>query len=265
MSVIENLAGISRWRLVGDELLRNISLGRLKPGDKLPAESDLASQYGVARQTIRRAIAHLQAEGLLQPERGRGTFVTDKVFEHRLSDGATIEQSLTDSGLSGSRLLEAVTIIAATPALAAALQIIPDSPVLYLRTVSAPHADPVATGRFYFPDRAMPALRNSLSALDAGDNPAREIAQALSLLCVEGYRRRDFRLRSRRPTTEEQTILHLGTDDHVVETEETCVDAKGRPIFHAAVSYNGSKVEFVIGEEHFLRPADQSAIAPANV
>ena len=60
-----------------EEFLRHeILSGRLKPGDQLPSEPDLASQHGMARMTARRAIEALMADGLLVRRRGRGTFVS---------------------------------------------------------------------------------------------------------------------------------------------------------------------------------------------
>lgn len=52
--------------------------GMLKPGDKLPTESSLMSQYGVSRTVVREAISHLQAAGLVQTRHGIGTFVLDR-------------------------------------------------------------------------------------------------------------------------------------------------------------------------------------------
>jgi len=43
---------------------------------RLPSEPDLAERYGVSRETIRRAVRMLAAEGRLQVSRGRGTFIT---------------------------------------------------------------------------------------------------------------------------------------------------------------------------------------------
>jgi len=49
---------------------------RLGPGDQLPSEPDLARQFGVATMTLRRAIALLIAEGVLERRHGCGTFVS---------------------------------------------------------------------------------------------------------------------------------------------------------------------------------------------
>lgn len=52
-----------------------IEAGHYRPGDQLDSEPSLARRYGVARQTARQALAILRAEGLVEAEQGRGTFV----------------------------------------------------------------------------------------------------------------------------------------------------------------------------------------------
>ena len=49
---------------------------RYGPGEKLPNENDLSAELGVSRTTLREAISSLVAQGILQIQRGRGTFVT---------------------------------------------------------------------------------------------------------------------------------------------------------------------------------------------
>lgn len=49
---------------------------RFSVGDKLPNENDLAGELGVSRSTLREAIKILTTHGMLEIQRGRGTFVT---------------------------------------------------------------------------------------------------------------------------------------------------------------------------------------------
>jgi DNA-binding GntR family transcriptional regulator len=70
------------WRQVADDLQADITSGRLGPGWKLPPEVDLADSYGVSRVTIRRAIAELAQDELLDVVHGRGTFVTETPPRH---------------------------------------------------------------------------------------------------------------------------------------------------------------------------------------
>lgn len=66
---------------VRDELLSWIIEGRLGPGDKLPAEPEIARQLGVARMTANKAILSLVADGWLSRSLGRGTFVSVRSSE----------------------------------------------------------------------------------------------------------------------------------------------------------------------------------------
>jgi DNA-binding GntR family transcriptional regulator len=67
------------WRQVADDIKADITTGRLAPGWKLPPETDLAESYGIARNTVRRAVAELVKDGYPIVVQGRGTFVV----EHR--------------------------------------------------------------------------------------------------------------------------------------------------------------------------------------
>jgi GntR family transcriptional repressor for pyruvate dehydrogenase complex len=50
--------------------------GHLKPGDRLPAERELAQQFGVSRTVVREAVRALVAKGLLEVRPGSGTVVS---------------------------------------------------------------------------------------------------------------------------------------------------------------------------------------------
>ncbi len=51
--------------------------GILRPGERLPAERDLAEKLGVSRPSLREAIAELQDKGLLTTRAGAGIYVAD--------------------------------------------------------------------------------------------------------------------------------------------------------------------------------------------
>ncbi len=52
-----------------------IERGLLRPGDRLPAERDLAAQVGVSRPTIRAGLRALSAMGVVQSRHGSGTYI----------------------------------------------------------------------------------------------------------------------------------------------------------------------------------------------
>ena len=59
--------------------------GSLRPGDRLPAERELAERLQVSRPSLREAIVVMESRGLLQSRRGGGTYVCD-VVSHTLTD-----------------------------------------------------------------------------------------------------------------------------------------------------------------------------------
>ena len=48
----------------------------LTPGDPIPIEQDLATQFGMARGTVREAVRELRALGILEVRRGLGTYLS---------------------------------------------------------------------------------------------------------------------------------------------------------------------------------------------
>jgi GntR family transcriptional regulator, transcriptional repressor for pyruvate dehydrogenase complex len=72
-------------QVVTDRLRGLIHRGELGPGDRLPPERVLADELGIARVSLREALAQLQQEGYLVARRGAlgGTFVTELVEPRR--------------------------------------------------------------------------------------------------------------------------------------------------------------------------------------
>lgn len=79
-------------------ILRDMVIsGRLKPGDKIPAEVKLADALGVSKMTVNKALLALTANGLFVRQVGRGTFVAPQA-----RDMAQSEQR-RESGAGGDR------------------------------------------------------------------------------------------------------------------------------------------------------------------
>ncbi len=84
---------LPRYRQIIDGLTGAIERGDLGPGDRLPAELDLAKLFSVSLGTIQKSLTHLADGGLVERTRRRGTFVSGRqaedVFVFRFRDPAT--------------------------------------------------------------------------------------------------------------------------------------------------------------------------------
>jgi DNA-binding GntR family transcriptional regulator len=64
-----------RHRQIADVLRARITSGKLAPRNPIPSESQLTQEFGVARDTVRKAVQVLRDEGLVHTVMGMGTFV----------------------------------------------------------------------------------------------------------------------------------------------------------------------------------------------
>lgn len=66
------------YQQVANSLRASILTKKLKPGDKLSSQSELAQRYGVARMTIQQALRILREEGLVVSRQGSGVYVRER-------------------------------------------------------------------------------------------------------------------------------------------------------------------------------------------
>lgn len=65
------------YEKIVDQIQNLFMEGKLRPGDKLPPERELAEMFGVSRTAVRDAVNTLREKGLVQVVSGKGTFITD--------------------------------------------------------------------------------------------------------------------------------------------------------------------------------------------
>lgn len=68
--------GVSQSEVVVQGIRQMIMDGRLRPGDRLPIEKDLAVALGVSRNPLREGVRALSMMGVLETRQGDGTYVT---------------------------------------------------------------------------------------------------------------------------------------------------------------------------------------------
>jgi len=75
-----------------DQLLHALARGALRRGERLPGVREIASALGVNPNTVNRAYAELEREGVLETKRGRGTFVARSARASGAPQRAKLEQ-----------------------------------------------------------------------------------------------------------------------------------------------------------------------------
>lgn len=104
------------YQQIVDRLKREVSEGRLEPGDALPSFRQLAEDLLVSVITVKRAYEELEREGIIYRRQGLGTFVAegghDRSCEAKLNAAEQLfrqaAREAAEAGLEPSEILELV-------------------------------------------------------------------------------------------------------------------------------------------------------------
>ncbi len=153
------------WSTIAAALRAEIADGSYGPGSKLPVEAQLAQRFGVNRHTVRRALAAMAGEGLVQPRRGAGVFVTAVATEYPLGRRVRFHQNVLASGRTPSRQILRMETRPASGAEAEALCIAPGTPVHLVEGVSLADGLPIALFRSTLPASRFPTFPEAMTRL----------------------------------------------------------------------------------------------------
>ncbi len=95
MTILSN-AQVPLYVQLAELFRQRIGKGVWRHGEKLPSLEQLVAEFEVARVTVRQAIDQLARDGLVSPQRGRGTFVTGAPHEDRWLRVETSLRNLAD-------------------------------------------------------------------------------------------------------------------------------------------------------------------------
>jgi GntR family transcriptional regulator len=147
------------WVQIEEQLAERIEAGRLAPGERLPAERDMATALSVSRMTVRQALASLAARGLVERGVGRGTFVRRRPqVVHDLTRVTGFTEDVERQGLeAGARIVDAGSH-SAPEHVATALGIEPGAAVVRLERVRFGGEQALTLEDTWVPDASFPGL-----------------------------------------------------------------------------------------------------------
>jgi len=130
---------------------QDIYEGKLKPGEVLPPEHEIASKLNISRMTVRRAISELVAVGIVYTLKGKGSFVAKPKLDN---DNLVFElnnsyEDIKKMGMSPNSKLLGVKIVKADTTLAEKLQIPVNTSCLYFRLVLSADNEPLVYEKKY--------------------------------------------------------------------------------------------------------------------
>lgn len=139
--------GMPAYRRIQNEILERLQAGRLKPGDIVDSERELARIHGVSLMTARHALAGLEREGKVVRRRGAGTFVAPpKIHFNKLM---SYTEQMSGRGLNVSSRLLSLELTDAEPEIAARLALPASSRLIQLQRLRLGGDEPFAIETCY--------------------------------------------------------------------------------------------------------------------
>jgi GntR family transcriptional regulator len=104
------------YRQIVRQVSDAIASKRIKAGERLPSHRELAEQLVVAPLTVKKAYDEMESQGLIETQRGRGTFVSGRLPKHvpeemrgRLREAA--QRLVSQAALAGTPLSEVIDLL----------------------------------------------------------------------------------------------------------------------------------------------------------
>jgi len=208
------------YRQIEQALRERISL--LTPGDRLPSDTELCTEFRVSRMTARNAMQRLAEDGLVDRQPGRGSFVAEPPAHRRANRLMTFTQEMLRRGrVPTSRILIRV-IRPSTGAEAASLGIPVRQPIVYLRRLRCADDEPIAI-------ESAVLVHDCADAVMTADLAHGSLHETLSRA---GYvlRRGTGTIAAAAATAEEARLLELRTGDPLLVERRVIADGHGRRI-----------------------------------
>lgn len=150
---------LPRYQRLRDELAYQISMNRWRPGEAIPTEAALASEYAISVGTVRKAIDALVSEGVLERQQGRGTFIRRPQFQSSLFRFFRFQGPNGERLVPESRILT-IESVEAPSAVSQALALAPGAGVIRLVRLRLLDSTPVLAEEIWLPKSLFLPLLN---------------------------------------------------------------------------------------------------------
>lgn len=168
---LQRASGTSLHRQLFLLLREQITRGLHEPGSPIPTEEQLCALFGVSRITVRRALADLEREGLVEKRQGRGTFVSRAARVARRAATLSLVESLRLQ--ADATRVKVLSVEAAVPPgqIALQLQLAQGEPAVRIMRLRYRGRTPVMISEAWVPE----SLRGHVTARNLRQHPMYEV------------------------------------------------------------------------------------------
>jgi GntR family transcriptional regulator len=205
----------------------------LRPGARLPSDSDLCREFGVSRMTARNAMQRLADEGLVRRIPGRGTFVVEPPAHRHADRLMAFSHEMERQGRTASSRLLAREIRPATGAEASMLELRSADPVVLVRRLRLADGRPMAIETAVLAGRTADVVMNA--DLEGGS-----LHEALAGAGIQ-LRRGKATITAEAATRDDARLLGVEAGEPLLVERRVIADSQARPVEATESRYPGDR------------------------
>jgi GntR family transcriptional regulator len=231
---LDGSSSAALYQRLRDAFKSAIEQAIVRPGTVIPGERELASQLGLSRVTVRKAIKELVGENLVVQRHGARTCVAGRV-DKPASAFTSFSQDMLTRGMRPGGVWLARETGVARPDEALALGLSPGATVCRLRRLRTADGTPMAIEFSVIPTDVLPEP----------DFPGTSLYAALEALGHVPSRALQ-RMRSDIASSDEARLLGVAVGAPLLETERRCFLESGQPFEYSRSRYRGDAYDFLV-------------------
>lgn len=249
------------WRAIAEEISARIEARELAPGQRLPTEHEYAESFGVNRHTVRRALAELQARGLIEVTQGRGSFVRRPLVAYPVSRNGALDEVLSFRREPAAPGRDAAfRYDRADAEVARALDMRAGDQVIAVENTGYAGDQPVALSTRYVALSSNTRCPQMLDAIRGGSS----VDEMFADCGCERMRLRSTKVRARMATPREMAALDLPRHAPLLVADSVIEDADGHALTFDRVLFASDRLEIVFEPEGGAREPETRGAKPVR-
>lgn len=151
MKPLQHESLIPLYHQLIERLKNSIEKGHWTLGDKIPSENQLMEQFGVSRNTVKKAIEELVQEGILYRIQGKGTFVAKPKLQQSLMGFYSFSKVLKEKGLNPKDIILKIEEVKPNAKIKEALQLSENVNVIEMKRLRCAEDEPYILESSFIP------------------------------------------------------------------------------------------------------------------
>ena len=234
MMFVDKKSPIPAYFQLKNIILKKIQSGEYPAGSLIPSERDLGENFSISRMTVRQALNQLVLEGVLNREKGRGTFVSRSKLEQK--NIMSFSEAVRQKGLTPGAKVIFFKKEEAPDDVRDALDLKPGEKVYILKRLRLASGTPVGIEEDFIPERYCPQLERY------------ELTSSLYRLIKEEYSYTianvDNVVEAGKPTKDEKELLQITGSIPLLRVTSVNFTDTGVKLIHERSAYRSDEYKY---------------------